>query len=62
MSIRMFDHMLETETEVREAFNKYDLFNERDLGFIKECIAGKIFGTNDYICRPKSQAFLYEVS
>ena len=60
MSIRMFDEMVEKNNHFREALQKYDLYNERDLGFIRELIAGKIYGDN-YICRPKNKAFLYEV-
>ena len=60
MSIRMFDEMIEKNDHFKKALHKYDLDNVRDLGFIRELIAGKIYGHN-YVCRPKTKYFLYEV-
>ena len=63
MSLKMFDYIISSEPDVREIFKEFDLFNDKDVGFIKEAIAGPIYNpvTSEYICRGPDQAFLYEV-
>ena len=58
----MLDHMLEVNTEVREAFEKFKI-NDEDIIFIKEMIQGPK-GSDPvwpYLGRGKNQSFLYEI-
>ena len=56
----MFEDLLEKSQKVKDAFDHYQLLNERDIGFIKEQIAGPA-PSQGYQHRDASSHYLYEV-
>ena len=57
-SVLMFEHLLENNPKVKDAFDQ--LLDDRDIGFIKEQIAGPA-PSQGYQHRDASSHYLYEV-